>query len=354
MNTAPEPPKVLASAANGVIEQIHRCGGDVEKIFSRANLRVDDLDSPFNELDLGGFCALFEESALQTQNESFGLEFGANFRPRQLGAIGFAAISSPTLSAALRNMEKYFPAHQGQSSFGLLQSADVLWLNYQIQDPRIEKKRHDAELSMGMFLNVFRNALGEDWVPLEVCFEHKVVGDGRNHEQVFGAPIKFGRRTNALAFRRSDLDALMPESDPYLYSVIESFLKSRTTLNHDPSDFAGIVRHQIKLQLSEQPPTAKEIARILGLSNYSFRQQLKDHGLSFRDLLKAEREELALHYLQDINLPLTEVAALLGYSELSAFSRAFRAWTGMSPQRYRRHRQLTSVTENYQQLSLLP
>lgn len=354
MNDVPEPPKVLASAANGVIEQIHRSGGDVEKIFSRADLRVGDLDSPFNELDLGGFCTLFEESAKQTQNEFFGLEFGAHFRPRQLGAIGFAAISSPTLSAALRNMEKHFPAHQGQSSFGLLQSADILWLNYRILDPRIEKKRHDAELSMGMFLNVFRNALGEDWNPLEVCFEHNATGDARTHEQVFGAPIRFGRRTNALAFRRADLDALMPESDPYLYSVIESFLKSRTALNHDPTDFAAVVRHQIKLQLCEQPPTAKEIARILGLSDYSFRQQLKDHRLSFRDLLKAEREELAMHYLQDADLPLTEVAALLGYSELSAFSRAFRTWTGMSPQRYRRHRQSTGTTENFHQLSLLP
>lgn len=346
MNTVSEPPKVLASAANGVIDQIHRCGGDVDKIFSRAKLRVDDLDSPFNELDLGGFCTLFEESARETHNDSFGLDFGADFQPRQLGAIGFAAISSPTLSAALRNMEKYFPAHQGQSSFGLIQSADMLWLNYRILDPRIDNRRHDAELSMGMFLNVFRNALGPDWNPLEVCFEHKLIGDQRNHEKVFGSPIKFGRRTNALAFRRSDLDALMPDSDPYLFSMIESFLKSRSALNHDPSDFAAIVRHQIKLQLSEQPLTADEIARILGVSNYSFRQQLKAHGLSFRDLLKAAREELALHYLQDASLPLTEVAASLGYSELSAFSRAFRTWTGMSPQRYRRNQQSSRAASN--------
>lgn len=331
-----EPPRILASAADGVIGHIHESGGDVDAIFGRSNIRVDDLDSPFNELDLGGFCTLFEESARQTKNDSFGLQFGADFQPRQLGAIGFAAISSPTLSAALRNMEKYFPAHQGQSTFGLLQSADILWLNYRILDPRIESRRHDAELSMGVFMNIFRNALGNQWAPLEVCFEHELVGDSRCHEMVFEAPVKFGRRTNALAFRRSDLDAIMPESDPYLYSVIESFLKSRTEMTVDPTDFALMVRHQIKIQLNEVPLTAKEIARILGVTNYSFQRQLKEHGLSFRDLLKAAREELALHYLHDESLPLTEVAAMLGYSELSAFSRAFRSWTGMSPQRYRR------------------
>jgi len=341
MHAVLEPPKVLASAANGVIEHIHRCGGNVDNIFSRANIRAKDLDSPFNELDLGGFCTLFEESAAETQNELFGLQFGANFQPKQLGAIGFAAISSPTLSAALRNMETYFPAHQGQSSFGLLQSTDMLWLNYRILDSRIKHKRHDAELSMGMFLNVFRSALGKDWCPLEVCFEHQAIGDPQSHESVFGSSVKFGRRTNALAFRRSDLDAMMPERDPYLYSVIESFFNSRSELSYDPTDFAALVRHRIKLQLSEQPLTANEIARILGLSGYSFQRQLKERGLSFRNLLKAAREEQALNYLQNMDLPLTEVAALLGYSELSAFSRAFRAWTGMSPQRYRRQQSAT-------------
>ena len=331
-----EPPRVLASAADGVIEQILGCGGDVEKIFEHANIRVNDLDSPFNELDLRGFCTLFEESAKQTQNDRFGLQFGANFKPRQLGAIGYLAISCPTLAAALRNMEHYFPAHQGQSSFSLFQSSDFLRLNYRILDPRIDGKRQDAELSMGMFLNIFRGALGQQWVPLEVCFEHNSVGNTNFHEAVFGAPIKFGRRTNSLAFKRCDLDAVMPDCDPYLFSVIESFLKSRTALTTDPTNFAAVVRHQLKLQLCGAPLTVNETARILGISSYSFQRQLKEHGLSYRDLLKATREELALHYLQNADIPLTEVAAQLGYSELSAFSRAFRSWTGIGPQRYRR------------------
>lgn len=332
-----EPSRVLASAADGVVHKIGESGGDVDSIFGRANIRVKDLDSPFNELDLSRFCTLFEQSALQTGNEQFGLEFGANFQPRQLGAIGYAAISSPTLSAALRNVQTYFPAHQGQTAFKLVQSSDMLRLTYKILDPRISNKRQDAELSLGMFLNIFRHALGKHWCPLEVWFEHDELTDKGAHEKVFGAPVGFGRSTNALAFRRSELDAIMPESDPYLYSVIESFLKSRQSLRGNPVDFATLVRSQIKLQLGEAPLKLAEVARMLGLSNYEFQRQLAEHGLSFRDLLAAAREELALHLLSHETLPLTEVAAALGYSELSAFSRAFRKWTGMNPQRYRRN-----------------
>jgi AraC-like DNA-binding protein len=127
----------------------------------------------------------------------------------------------------------------------------------------------------------------------------------------------------------------MPTSDPYLYSIVEAFLQSRCELHEDPVNFAESVRNQIKLNLSTTIPTIAEIAQLFGLSDHEFQHELHIHKLSFKSLLKAARQELSLHYLDSHDLPLTEVAILLGYSELSAFSRAFRNWTGMSPQRYR-------------------
>ena len=330
------PPVVLASAATGVVDLIRHNHGDPDSILGNAGIKPEDLSSPYNELLLADFCTLFEEAARQTGNENFGLHFGEHFRPRQLGAIGYAAISSPTLAAALRNMEVYFPAHQSQSSFGLIRDADVFWLSYRIFDPRIDNRRQDAELSMGIFLNVFRHALGKDWSPLEVRFEHESHDSTYNHEKVFGAPARFGRRTNAFAFRRKDLDARMPGQDPYLFSVIEPFLKSRCEIMQNPEDFATTVRNQIKLHLGDVKPTIAEIARIFGVSDQSLQQQLRANGVTFQDLVNAARKELALHYMNDHSVPLTDVADSLGYSELSAFSRAFRGWTGMSPQRFRR------------------
>jgi AraC-like DNA-binding protein len=330
------PATVLASAADGVLDLIDRCSGDPDRIFGRAGVHPGDLDSPYNELPLNGFCALFEEAAQQTGNDNFGLQFGAGFEPRRLGAIGYAAISSPTLAAALRSMEVYFPAHQGESTFGLIQDSDVLWLSYRIIDPRVSERRQDAELSMGMFLNVFQHALGRQWAPLEVRFEHSAPASAREHERVFKAPVRFNRRTNAFAFRRKDLDVRMPSQDPYLFSVIEPFLRSRCTLRRNPEDVASLVRNQIKLHLGDMPPTIQQIAQLFGMSDHDLQRQLRDCGVTFQDLVTAARQELALHYLQDPNMPLTEIAQCLGYSELSAFSRAFRAWTGMSPQRYRR------------------
>ena len=330
------PSKILSAAADGAVGLFARNGGDVEKIFAAAGVRVNDLAGPVAEVNLAQYCALFELASHSTHNHNIGLHFGNSFQPKQLGMLGYTAISSPTLAAALRNMELYFSAHQNQTSFGLIPDDGIIWLSYKIFDPRIVDRRQDAELSLGMFCNIFKSALGNNWRPLEVRFEHEKPDNINDHERLFGSPIVFGRRTNAVGFHHRDLDAIMPKQDPYLFAVVTAFLEGRLKLQSNPVDFSQIVRNEIKMHLGTRLPTMQEISNVLGISDHALQKKLRSHGLNFTDIVKAARHELALHYMNDANLPLTEVAYSLGYSELSSFSRAFRNWTGMNPQRYRR------------------
>ncbi len=332
-------PKILAAAASGVEDTIHRFGGDVEAIFGRATIRSAQLASPINELTLHQFCTLFEEAARQTGQDNFGLNFGYDFAPQRLGAIGYVAITSPTLAAGLNNLVRYFPAHQDSSILSLEEDRDLLWLTYQILDPRIDERRQDAELSLGMFLNILRNALGPDWMPLEIHFEHGRPDGGGEHERRFGAPTLFGQRTNAIAFRREALAQPMANCDPYLFAVIEPFLAERAASRRAPTDFVSALKQEIKLKLGESSSSLRSVAGRMGLSSAALQRRLRELGVSYNDLLRAARQELALRYVRESDMPLTEIAFAVGYSELSAFSRAFRAWTGLSPQQYRRQTQ---------------
>ncbi len=332
---ASPPPKILTAAASGAADLFRRHKGDVECIWGRVGIRADDLESPVNEIDLAQYCAMFEEAARQTGHDNIGLEFGHDFHPRRLGMLGYAALSAPTLATALRRLVDYFPAHQGRTSFGLVQEADILWLHYRIHDPAITERRQDAELSLGMFCNLFWTALGRDWRPVEVRFEHARPDGAAEHERRFGAPVYWGRRTNAIAFRCTDLEARMPDHDPYLFSVVRPFLESRCRPSFEPEAFAARLRDEIKVHLRRGLPSPAMIAAALGLTEAGFLRLLRRHALSFADILRAARQELALHYLSNSDMNLTEIALSLGYSELSAFSRAFRSWTGMSPQRFR-------------------
>ncbi len=330
------PTRVLSAAATGALDLFARHNGDADTILSRAGIRAEDLGSPLNELNLGQYCAMFEEAARQTGHGNIGLEFGQQFQPRQLGVLGFAAVSAPTLGAAVANLERHFPAHQGQTSFRIVADGDILWLCYRILDGRIAQRRQDAELSLGMFCNIFREALGQDWAPLEVRFEHPRPDGPDAHERRFGAPVAFARRTNAFAFRRAELKAVMPSPDPYLLPIVTQFLSARAQLQGDPTAFARQLRDEISLMLWNGLPTMAELAARLHMTEAALRRRLRAHGLVFADVLRATRADLALHYLRHSDLSLTEIAHNLGYSELSAFSRAFRSWTGVSPHRYRR------------------
>ena len=330
-----EPAKVVASAATGVIGHIERCGGDPESILGRVGIRLDTVGDPNFEINLSQYCELFHEGAKSTGNDNFGLHFGQSFEPKKLGPIGYAAVSSPTLASAVGQMQRYFPAHQSLSHFGVIEEAGIYWLSYNIEDDRIKNKRQDAELSMGMFTNLFKRALGTRWSPLEVRFEHMEPEGAAEHSACFGAPVRFGRRTNAFAFRKEELEAPMPEKDPFLFTIIEPILKARCSMRDGSKEFADVVRDQIKLNLGDSAPTLNNIARLFGISGSSLHRQLKSRGLSFNDILSAARKDLALHYMRNQDMPLTEIALCLGYSELSAFSRAFRAWTGVSPKKYR-------------------
>jgi AraC-like DNA-binding protein len=334
--TAAHAPGVLASAATGIIGFIEKFGGDVDRIFGDCRVLPDMAGSPTLKLKLSAFVRLFEESARQTRNGNFGLWFGNQFKPRDLGMWGYAAISAPTLGSSLDNLVGLFRYHQESSAMHLKQGCDGLMrLEYQITAPAIVERRQDAELSLGMFLNFFREACGSSWAPEEVHFEHPKPLEAHEHRMAFDAPVYFSQPTNALIFRSDILARPMPESDTRLLAIMQTCLQqlgSETTIEDALLDS---VKTRIRMKLPEGYPALEDIAEELQARPSLICHELQDAGQSYTELVECVRRDLALSYIRQRQLPFSEIALLLGYSELSAFSRAFRRWTGISPRDYR-------------------
>lgn len=335
--TASAEPIVLASAATGLVSFIERNHGDVDCIFGNSGIAPDMAGSPTVKLSLSSYCRLFEESALRTHNDNFGLWFGNQFQPRDLGLWGYAAVSSPILGSALENLVNLFHFHQESSVMRLVRTVNGLMrLEYQITSPDIVARRQDAELSLGMFLNVIRECCGANWTPEEVYFEHPRPEAWKEHEAAFGAPIYFSQRTNALAFRPEVLQRPMPGRDLTLLSVMQTCLESIGSHKSGADSIFDRVRDAIRTHLPKGYPALEQIALELRLSLGAIQRELTEHGVTYKDTVETVRRDLAKMYLQQRHLPLTEIAFLLGYSELSAFSRAFTRWTGKSPRDFRR------------------
>jgi len=329
-------PGVLASAATGIVPFIERAGGDIEEIFGSVHVLPDVAGSPTLKMRLSAFVHLFEESARQTGNDNFGLWFGNQFQPRDLGMWGYAAISAPTLGSALECLVRLFGYHQESSVMRLRGDGDgLVRLEYQITAPAIVERRQDAELSLGMFLNVLRECCGSHWSPEEVHFEHPKPARAREHETAFGAPVYFSQATNALVFRPDILARPMPSRDTRLLAVMQTCLEQLGSRPSSDDHLLDRLRTAIRVKLPEGYPSLDEIADELRAPLGAMHQDLQAAGFTYKEMVEDVRRDLGLSYIKQRHLPFSEIALLLGYSELSAFSRAFRRWTGTSPREYR-------------------
>jgi AraC-like DNA-binding protein len=330
-------PRVATVAAAGVLGVISQFGGDAGRIFGAARLELDQVMNVASTLDLRRYCDLFEQAALQTGVSSFGLRFGARYRLEDMGMMGALVLNSATLGEALRHLCAYFPAMQEHSSLSLREEGELVALCYQITDGRIAQRRQDAELSIGIFNNIFLRCLGPGWAPEEVHFEHLRGGDASEIAGLLGAPVYFAAPKNAILFRREVLARRMPGAAPERVPALRAALRRRLEVAR-PDDFIGQVMAEIRRGFAEGNANIDRVAARLGLSEAGLYRRLAERNENFSALTQVIRRELAVMYVAQPGIAFTELAPLLGYSELSAFSRAFTRWTGVSPARYRMER----------------
>jgi AraC-like DNA-binding protein len=328
-------PRVSAVAASGVVGLIGQCGGDPDRVLGAARLEMRDVGDPNASLDLNRYCDMFEQAARQTGVDDFGLRFGIAYRLENMGPLAELALNAPTLGEALRKLCRYFPAIQEHSTLALRHDGDLVRLEYQIRDGRILRRRQDAELSIGIFNTFFIRCFGPGWSPDEIHFEHLRGAESGTHQTLLNAPVYFGQPTNAILLRRDLLKRPMPQARPERAAAVEGLL-SRLAAQARPDDFIGRVVQEIRAGLPTRTADIDSVSARLSMSRAKLYRRLNAQGADFTRLTESVRRDLALNNIVQPHIPFTEIASLLGYSELSAFSRAFKRWTSQSPAAFRK------------------
>ncbi len=186
-------------------------------------------------------------------------------------------------------------------------------------------------------LNTIRLMAGIQWAPAEAQFVHQAPRDTTEHTRLFGAPVSFGRPTNALRRR-----ARVPRSAGpgcRRASLPDPETISRQCLEGDAArgqPCSAQIRRAVGESLRDGDPKLAQVAGKLTTTPRTLQRRLREHGVDFKRVVDDTRRRFSLNYLRDPKHTLTEIAYLLGYSEVSAFNRAFKRWTGATPSSYRR------------------
>jgi len=328
-------PRISGSVMIGFDKVVDAADGSTPDLFHRAGLDNALLEDPFSEIPLRRFINLLEFASELTNEPNIGIRYGDSYEFEDLGPIGYAVMHSPTLGRALRFFANSLAAVQEDSELTFSVSDSIAAMKYRVLDLSIWPRRQDAEFSISLFTKVIRSAVGSDWRPNAVHFEHAPPQFCEAHRRYFRAPVHFNMPTNALFFPASQLDKPMAPADPKILKRAFRQLDASIETHTLPLSFIQTVNRATMAALLDGDPRSGAVAAKLGMSGRTFNRRLGDRGVTYRNIVGDIRARMARNFLSQQNISITETAYLLGYSDLSAFNRAFKSWTGISPTGYR-------------------
>lgn len=312
----------------------HGFSGD--EICERLDWESWQLSEPNATTSVEKYLKLFAWAAQKFKDPTLGLTFAKETQPHDFGLFGYILDNAATIRDMCLFVDHYFEVLTSYYGFSFSTSGEQCTFRYHEERVSGCDGRQDIELSLGALVGFFRRKLGRRWRPASCSFTYSPPAKLRKYHKFFGRDLKFDQDRNLMIFDRTILERDIRGSNPELLSTLRQ--QADKILEQSPGE-KGITR-KVRLMLSsrlgksELSATAiaaelnisvRQIHRVLGAENTSFRTLRNDIVHS------AGREALELSADS-----ISEISEQLGYSETSAFVRAFKHVEGISPLQFRK------------------
>jgi AraC-like DNA-binding protein len=317
--------------------ELSALGVDVDAVLLTGQLSQQKIQNPDVRIPFEDLIAIGQAAVDATGDLALGLHLAEHYRPNLFGVLDYLARSCMTLGEAIKQLCRYNRLLQDAAET-LLEIQGERALLWQRTLGGVHLPPGMTENSMANLIVIGRHLTGIALAPIEALFTHPEPAYSAEHRRIFGSRVRFGADRDGLVLATNVLSVPLKNPDPGLRAILERHADQ--LLEHVPrvARFSHRVRELVAGELKEGNPTAEAIAKKLGTSERTLRRKLQEDGTTYDQLLDELRRELAERYLQDPKVSTDEAALMLGYSEPSAFRRAFRRWHGTSPAAYRRKR----------------
>ncbi len=308
-------------------------GFDAAQLLSEIGLTPRLLDDPERVMDYREGGRLLADCAAAAGCAHFGLLVGQRCSMAGLGLVGSLAGAEADVDAALQTIVRYLPLFDRGATLTLRVDEDEASLIFGILTGGMAGADQLYDLATAIAFNTLKDLCGSCWRPARVTLPHRAPADVRPFRNHYGAEVRFDEAEAAIVFDRVFLGRPVAASTAAeRLRLLDRAAKIESMLD---MTFVERVRRHLRASLPTRWLTEDEVAARLMISPRVLRLRLAGAGSSFRAIVEELRYETARQYLATSVLEFNDVALLLGYSEASAFSRAFRRWSGVAPSAWR-------------------
>lgn len=329
-------PRTKSVGARLVVKKLRQAGIDVQPILSQAGLKLQAVNKEDGWVNYSAVEKLTQIAAVELNDPYLGLHLGEQEDILNYGALGYIGLASQNLGDAIQNLQRYLHTVTEAWEIELSLESEDANIVYSPTRPEFINCRHMVEGAACSLMIAYQTFCNRPIRPKAVYFAHSFDGDQTEYKIVLGCPVHFNRNRNRIVLERSAMRMPIETADDKLLKTLtglcEQVYKQKT------SHASHLVSRIHKVAMDYIPrgkAHAREIAAELGMSERTMHRYLADEGKSFSNVLDDLKKDLALKYMQQDDLHLSEVAFLLGYADHSGFSTAFKRWTGKTPREAR-------------------
>ncbi len=324
-------PNIALDTVRSLVNFLSHQGLERAELLNDVGLSESQLRESGQLIATRAYDNLFTMAQAKLDNPMLGFEFGQQIEPDRWGVLGYIAYTSATFAEALASQRKY------QSLVGNLgtptteEQGDSLLLRWIPSSPC---SHHTVEEILTGWIALARKLAIHPTQVDAVYFSHTCQGDEAAYQDYFACELHFGHDFNGMLINRALLDIPLGKYDPNINRLLCSHAEQQITQLVEQLPIETITQF-ISNQLPLGVPDIADAASSLHMSVRTLQRKLADHELSFSGLVDSTRQDLAIRYLKDTATKIVYISQMLGFSEQSAFQRAFKRWTGSTPKQYR-------------------
>jgi AraC-like DNA-binding protein len=319
-------------------------GIDLAPLLRRAGLTVRAIEDESLRLSVTAQIECVNLLAEALHDRILGFHVARDMDLRRTGFLYYVAASSETLGGGLQGIARY----STMFNEGIKLETDLgeaVRIGFKFSGVPRKSDRHQTEAWITAIILFCREITGRDLQPLRIRIMHQRIAESGELDGFFGRAVEFGADSDEIWFAGDAAKIAIINADPYLNRLVTAYCEEVLARRKTRSGaLQADVENAIATLLPHGPTRIEKVAQKLGLSPRTLRRKLAAEGVTFAGILEELRFALAKHYLAEQDLSISRIAWLLGYTEVSAFSHAFRRWTGRPPRadraRPRRHPRL--------------